>query len=176
MLTQARLKELLHYNPLTGIFTRCSYVNGAGRVGTAVGAPDTKGYLRVMLDGTSYLLHRLAVLYVEGYTPEYQVDHKDGIVTANKWTNLRHVSGTCNQQNCQLGKNNISGFIGVWQTGKTSWASAITVKGKQTYLGSYTDVISAALARCYYESCCPDWTCNHQAHNFTKLKSLGYAV
>ncbi len=48
-LSQAKLKELLHYNPITGVFT---WVIGRSRTaaGTAANTKDRKGYLKVVID------------------------------------------------------------------------------------------------------------------------------
>ena len=59
MLTQTRLREVLHYDPATGIFT---FVKGR-RKGTIAGTRhDGRGFLRVSIDNERHLLHRLAWL------------------------------------------------------------------------------------------------------------------
>ena len=67
MITQERLKEVLHYNPETGIFVwehSTPYVSA----GTTAGWIDN-GYIRIYVDGKEYKAHRLAFLYMEGYFP-----------------------------------------------------------------------------------------------------------
>ncbi len=66
-LTQARLKELLHYDPETGVFTwRVRSCNRWPTPGRVAGTPDGKGYLMVVIDGQRYKCHRLAFLYMAG--------------------------------------------------------------------------------------------------------------
>lgn len=69
MLTQKRLREVLSYDPATGIF-RWTITRGANaKAGFVAGSPDVKGYLRIMIDGVTYKSHRLAWLYVYGERP-----------------------------------------------------------------------------------------------------------
>jgi len=174
MITQEKLKEILDYNPETGIFTRLVRMGQRGKVGDVVGSPHNEGYLVVRIRGKSYLLHRLAFLYMAGYLPENQVDHKNGCGTDNRWLNLREVSNTCNQQNCKMSKNNKSGFNGVsWykQTGK--WLARIKINNKAIHLGCYETATDAAIARVEYEDNCPGWTCNFQSANRVKLREMG---
>ena len=80
-LTQERLKEILHYDLDTGVFTwvDCNSdkpMNGkiAGtrhNMGyTSIGI-DGKVYLSIGIDGKVYLSHRLAWLYVNGFHPNH---------------------------------------------------------------------------------------------------------
>jgi hypothetical protein len=68
MITQERLKDLLHYDPETGFFSR---PNGTptSRV------PTVNGYVMIMIKGKRYYAHRLAFLYMIGRWPLYEVDH-----------------------------------------------------------------------------------------------------
>ena len=65
MLTQERLKELLQYDELTGVFTWAVF---KGRVtpGDIAGTPHTQGYLQLKIDGVRYFAHRLVWLYIHG--------------------------------------------------------------------------------------------------------------
>ena len=61
VLTAERLRELLNYDPLTGVFSW--RVNGRGRsgVGTVAGGSNHK-YKRIAIDKKEYFVHRLAWL------------------------------------------------------------------------------------------------------------------
>jgi len=72
MLTQERLKELLTYNPDTGVFTR-KKVSRGGR--WKVGTLDGTGYIHTRVDYKIYLAHRLAWLYMYGEFPTETIDH-----------------------------------------------------------------------------------------------------
>jgi len=174
MLTQEKLRELFDYNPETGVFTRLVRMGQRGKAGAVVGSPDTNGYLRVMVQGKKYRLHRLAFLFMEGYFPENQVDHKNGIVDDNSWENLREVSTACNQQNCKMSKNNKSGFNGVyWHKHAGKWYARIMINQKNIHIGYYATATDAAIARVKYEDDSPGWTCNHQSNNRVKLREMG---
>jgi len=175
-LTQERLKEILHYDPLTGIFTWL--VANSNRININDVAGSLKdGYIRIKIDNEQYYAHRLAWLYVYGYFPEHQIDHKNGIENQNWISNLKEATPTCQNQNRKVGTNNSSGFIGVgWNKDRKKWRSRIDIHGKQILIGIYNDPVSAALARVAYEDGSPDWTCNHQQVNRIKLRELGYQV
>ena len=88
MITQARLKELLTYDPETGYFTRNVNVKGAN-AGERAGTITAKGYIAIGIDRKHYLAHRLAFLYMTGEWPKELVDHKDTIKI-----NLKQVMST----------------------------------------------------------------------------------
>lgn len=178
MLTQKRLHEVLEYSQETGIFVwKINNTASHVKIGSVAGIYTNKGYVAISVDHKQYLAHRLAFLYVEGYLPEYEVDHINGICGDNRWFNLRHVSRSCNLQNCKLRTKSISGFVGVSQYKRDKkWHARIQICKKDIYLGGYDTAEEAALARCCFEDECPDWTCNHLAVNRVKLRSLGYEI
>ena len=174
MLTQEKLRELFDYNPETGVFTRLVRMGQRGKAGAVVGSPDTKGYLQAKIRGKIYILHRLAFLFMEGYTPENYVDHKNGVVDDNRWLNLREVSMACNLQNQKLSNANKSGFTGVcWHKQNAKWHAEIQIDKKKIHIGYYATATDAAVARVNYEDSCPNWSCNHQDNNRVKLRSMG---
>ena len=174
MLTQENVRELFDYDPETGIFTRLVRVSGAKGVGSVVGCRNGDGYLRVRIKGPLYFLHRLAFLYMNGYLPENQVDHKNGVVADNRWENLREVSRSCNMQNQRLSNANNSGYTGVsWDKRDEKWHAQIKINKKTIHLGLYKTATEAAIARVKYEDDCPAWTCNHQSNNRVKLRTMG---
>ena len=110
MITQARLKELLTYDPETGYFTRNVNVKGAN-AGERAGTITAKGYIAIGIDRKHYLAHRLAFLYMTGEWPKELVDHKDTIKINNKWENLREATNSQNKRNVGARKTNKSGSI-----------------------------------------------------------------
>ena len=76
-LTQDRLKELLHYDPDTGVFTWIQKPAPRGRaiIGSVAGGLKQHGYITIGINQREYYAHRLAWLYVYGEWPEDQIDH-----------------------------------------------------------------------------------------------------
>jgi len=119
MITQERLKELLHYDPDTGVFARLMS-RGNTTKGNIAGNIETNGYVVIYIDGKSYKAHRLAWLYVNGYMPSDQTDHINQDRSDNRIANLREVDRVTNGRNQRRASNNTSG-----------------IEGKLKYLGLY---------------------------------------
>jgi len=183
-LTQAYLKEALHYDTETGIFTwltrpvshfknshECNNCNSRLANTKAGSVNKDDGYLRIKLKPKLYFAHRLAFLYMEGYLPENDVDHIDRNRANNKWSNLREVSTRCNLQNCNLSKNNTYGVNGItWHKRADKWMSQIMINSKSKYLGLFDDFDEAVLARYNEEVNNPLWMCSVDSTAFKYLK------
>lgn len=138
MLTQARLKELLSYNPETGEFTRIKRTGRSKPVGTVIKTPHNAGYVTAAIDGEEYLQHRLVWLYVYGHFPTADLDHINGRRSDNRLANLRQAARFENHQNKGIQSNNTSGHIGVsWRKNRGRWIAQIRTLGVNRYLGSY---------------------------------------
>lgn len=138
MITQARLKELLHYDPLTGEFTWLVPTNRRIRVGSVAGCPDGHGAWVIGVDGVNCLAHRLAWLYMTGKWSDPEVDHEDKNASNNIWANLREA--THQQNNCNKSKyrRNTSGYKGVsWDKQNKKWVASIMAAGKYKFLGRH---------------------------------------
>jgi hypothetical protein len=99
MITQERLKELLSYNPLTGVFlwrVDRYRVKAGDRAGSV--APTTQ-YRIIRLDQRNYAEHRLAWFFIRGEWPEDEIDHEDLDKQNNKWSNLRPATSSQNKAN-----------------------------------------------------------------------------
>jgi hypothetical protein len=129
------IRELLSYDPLTGIFTRL--VRGKGvRVGDVAGG-DCRGYIRIRVLGRMHFAHRLAWVHFHGMWPVGQIDHIDGCRDHNAIANLRDVSPSVNLQNQHRAhSNNTHGCMGAMRNGKR-WQAQIRVDGKRVYLGQF---------------------------------------
>lgn len=135
MLNQEALKELLQYDPDTGIFTWIGYEGGKAVIGKRAGTIDSiQGYRIITFEGKRYSCARLAWLYVYGDWPKHSIDHINGIRDDNRIANLRDVSLTDNQRNRRLNENNNSGVTGVsWYAARQKWRACITGNGKRIY-------------------------------------------
>jgi hypothetical protein len=137
-LTQQRLKEKLHYDPNSGIFTY--HVNNKTRkVYFTVGNLTDNGYIRISVDNKLYYAHRLAWLYVHGQYPKDQIDHLDGNRINNRINNLRLATSQINAQNpkCEYRGYNKHG---------TKWRVRICVNNELIYIGSYDTEEEASIA------------------------------
>jgi hypothetical protein len=137
-LTAAYLRERLHYDPETGLFT-WRVTDRNVKAGHVAGTPHCRGYLAIAVGGIPCLAHRLAWLYVHGKWPAHQIDHINGIKTDNRIANLRDVSQSVNMQNVRKATSRSkSGVLGVSRAqwgGR--WQAQLAINGKATYLGNY---------------------------------------
>lgn len=141
MLTQERLKELLEYDPETGVFVRLVARTNA-REGSIAGSTHSQGYLTVWIDGKHHKCHRLAWLYVHGRWPASMIDHINGVKTDNRIANLREATRSENIQNrsTAYSNNKSSGVLGVyWHEQAGKWQAKITTNGRSRSLGLYHD-------------------------------------
>ena len=137
-LTAERLREVLHYDPETGIFTRLVRTAQRVQVGDTAGCKGLRGCLLIMVDRRLYQAHRLAWLYVHGVWPANHIDHIDGNPANNRIENLRDVSHSVNMQNMRKAKstNKSTGVMGVYRIGKRFQAK-IVVDRKVRHLGMF---------------------------------------
>ncbi len=140
MLSQKRLKEVVDYDPETGIFRWKDHLNGDRRVrvGCVAGSRGPKGHLIIRIDGSHYRASRLAFLYMTGSFPPHQVDHRDTNTANNKWSNLRSATNTQNCRNKPLSSRNKSGFKGVsFHKASGKYQASIRHKHRKIYLGVF---------------------------------------
>jgi hypothetical protein len=147
MITQAELKELVHYDPVTGVFTLAKHRHGTTRkVGDVLGSLTRAGYLEAGIKQRRYYLHRLAYLYMTGEFPQGNIDHKNRNKSDNSWDNLRCVTQQENMENDVLPRKHGSlGYRGVHRYGN-KFRAKITHKGKQIHLGEFATVEEASQA------------------------------
>lgn len=167
-ITQKRLKEVLHYDPDTGIFKSIIGRKGIKCIGAELG--HIGRYVKIAIDKKRYYAHRLAFLYIEGYFPENDVDHIDRDKLNNKWSNLREVSRRCNLRNCDIRETNKSGITGVsWSKEKRLWVASITINYKMIQLGRFPSIKSAAIARYNAEKEHSFYKCNSKSSAYKFL-------
>ncbi len=135
-LDSTRLRELLEYNPDTGVFT--SRVKRAHTpIGKVLGTRHIEGYVWMGIEGSSYLAHRLAWLYMTGAWPPASIDHRNGNRADNRWENLRPATSAENAQNQSRPQKN-NPYLGVcWEPSCNKWKARIRVNGVEKYLGVF---------------------------------------
>jgi hypothetical protein len=151
-ITQDKLKEILHYDPVTGIF-RWRLVANINQVKPWDVAGSTSGqkYIEIMIYGKSYKAHRLAWLYITGAWPVLHIDHIDGIRSNNSWANLREATMKQNMENKKRNRNNTSGHSGVsWHKTSKKWLARLGHNQNRIFLGyfeSFEDAVQANIAK-----------------------------
>ena len=141
-----RLREVFGLDPETGVLRWRVKSSSYSRieVGDLAGSPDSKGYLRVKLDGTRLLAHRVVFAMTHGYWPEY-VDHVNGVETDNRPSNLRAANPLENSRNRRKSVANTSGVKGVtWHKRCSKWQATCKVNDRWHHLGLFTDLDAAA--------------------------------
>lgn len=137
------LKEIVHYDPLTGVFlllktTSRQLIN---KLPYELGqSPNGAGYKEAMILGKTYRLHILAVFYMTGEWPKpgIEVDHEDRNPLNNRWKNLRQLTKMENIRNqSPLKGSTSSGHTGVaFREGKRNpYTAHIRVNKKLIHLG-----------------------------------------
>lgn len=147
-LTAQRLRELVHYDPSTGIFTRKVNFGKRFKAGSEAGfVAYGTGYISLSINYTHYLGHRLAWLYMTGEWPLNQIDHIDRCRTNNCWGNLRAATNKQNSENTSQSKGS-SGVRGVyfWKA-RNKWVARIQHHGKSISLGHHETLELATSAR-----------------------------
>lgn len=139
-ISKERLKEVLKYDPSTGLFVWIKRTGSRSTPGKQAGS-YTYGYIQIMIDKKLYFAHRLAFLYMDGALPpdDKCVDHINGNPKDNRWDNLRIVTQFINQQNRHKARKSArSKVLGAnWCEARGVWRSAITVNGLRKELGSF---------------------------------------
>ena len=126
MLTQEKLKEILHYSPETGVFTRTDPTTSKRFYGKTAGTTRKDGYVQITVSGKLLLAQRLAWLYVYGEMPTKFVDHRDQNPSNNRISNLRLASKKQNTENTGIRADNASGFRGVsFHKTRSKWVAQI---------------------------------------------------
>jgi hypothetical protein len=147
-LTQQRLKELLCYDPDTGIFTNRITRGNRAISGRVAGSDDNNGYRQISLDYKMYFAHRLAWLYIFGHSPKGEIDHINGIKSDNRIVNLREASIAVNRQNLRKARrDSASGLLGAsWNKAANKWVAMICFKGKSKFIGRFDTKEDAHIA------------------------------
>lgn len=146
-LTQARLKELLHYDPETGRFRWLVKFSRQQPGGTA-GTRDAHGYLLIRVERRLYKAHRLAWLYVYGSWPAKGIDHINRVRDDNRIANLREACQSLNSMNRSVTAKSRSGVLGViWREDRQKWTAQIRIGYRMVHLGVFKSKDDATAAR-----------------------------
>lgn len=150
-LTPERLRELLHYDPETGVFTWIAERRRKVKAGDVAGCKRTGEYIKIRIDYQLHLAHRLAWLYVHGVWPKRFIDHINCDRSDNRIANLREACDTINAQNIIAPKaHSKSGVLGVKRyerkDGRVTWRASLRHEGRTMYIGTFDSVEQASEA------------------------------
>jgi hypothetical protein len=144
------LKDLLSYDPETGIFTwkaRASIRMAHDRVGARAGSVGPSGYRYIKFEGKLIREHVLAHEFMYGPVQSgMEIDHINGDRADNRIVNLRLATHQQNLANCKNRKNNTSGRKGVNRHVDGRWRAKIMVSGRTLHLGLFETIEEASAA------------------------------
>lgn len=142
-----KLRELVDYDPKTGILTRKVRTSNRVHVGDRVGTVVGNGYRLARIGGHLALEHQFAWLYVHGVWPDHWIDHANGDIQDNRISNLRRSTISQNAGNSKKPTTNTSGFKGVYKK-RGKWSADIRCNGDRERLGVFDSPEEAHAAYC----------------------------
>ena len=127
----AELREVLSYDPETGVFRWKVRVHPSVPAGTIANSKHSCGYLKFNYKRKLYYCHRAAWLFFYGKDPgEAEIDHINGNKSDNRITNLRLATSGSNKWNAKALSNNTSGYKGVfWRKDRNYWVGNVVANG-----------------------------------------------
>lgn len=144
ILTAARLREVIHYQPLTGEFTWKTACCRKIKVGDKAGTIGKSGYVDIRIDGCKYRAHRLAILYMTGEWPVDGVDHANRLSGDNRYENLRQCTQGENNRNRQVKRKTATGVKGVSLAEAGKYRARIALDGQRKLIGVFKTLSEAA--------------------------------
>lgn len=165
-ITPEMLRKLLRYEPETGkLFWRartpdlfedgkrsaehlCANWNSRWAGKEAFTSGNGNGYKSGHIFSRKYKAHRVIWAIFYGAWPEHQIDHKNGVRSDNRISEMRSVTPEENSRNQKMRKTNTSGHMGVqWVKRDEKWRARINVDGKRKELGDFTNKDDAIAVR-----------------------------
>lgn len=157
LISHSELVDTLSYDPETGIFRWKKRNSNRIKIGSVTGSEKKfgskggRGYLKIRINSTDYLAHRLAWFYVNGVWPKEEIDHVNRIRKDNRIENLREVTGAQNRHNfLGFGKRRkYSKYKGVTlyrYNSRKYWKADIHCNGVRRSLGYFSEEEEAARA------------------------------
>lgn len=142
-LSRDRLREIIDYNPETGVFIWINPISSRLKAGDIAGS-NSDNYIRICVYGRTYYAHVLAWFWTYG---EWTlVDHKNRNTYDNRLSNLRAATKQQNAWNQNVRGTNLLGVKGVQQRG-VKFRAYITVNYCTIHLGTFNMIEEAIEAR-----------------------------
>lgn len=142
--TVEQLREMLHYNPETGILT---WRKKRNHKSVQAGCLNKNGYRYVVINKQRHQEHRVAWAIQYGEWPKDCIDHENMVRSDNRLANLREATVTENNRNRGPQSNNTTGFKGVTRDKNTGRYQARIRDNKKTFhLGCFDTAKEASEA------------------------------
>jgi hypothetical protein len=141
-LTAKRLRQLLHYNPKTGVFRWRVQKRGPIGVGRVAGTLLQANQHRVIcINYRKYMASHLACLFMTGRWPNVEMDHKNCKPDDDRWSNLRPANHLQNMHNrsIRLRKNKHTPKGVSWHKPSNKYQVGITINSRWVALGYFDD-------------------------------------
>jgi hypothetical protein len=136
-LSAERARELLNYDPATGLLTWKVGRSHKTPAGSPAGSLSKQGYVCVKVGGVLYKAHRLAWLLLTGGWPSQFLDHINGVKSDNRACNLREIGRAGNAENLHRARvDSKTGLLGVSRDG-FKFRATIQASRRLHYLGAY---------------------------------------
>lgn len=132
----AYLKEVLHYDPETGVFTWLRPTSNRVKAGEVAGGISVLGYRYIAVRKHRMLAHRLAWRFVHGEWPLRNIDHKNGDPSDNRIANLREADQSENCANNRGHRDSATGLKGVSKK-RSRWEARLSRRGTVYRLGVF---------------------------------------
>ena len=156
-LTADELRNLLHYEPTTGVFTwlrtdsrppnwNALYVGKrAGYINKHLG----RRLIAILVNGkkTRFYAALLAWLYMTGEWPQHEVDHRSTDSADDSWDNLRAATSSQNKCNRKGNRTSALGVKGIhFDKSRQKYLAQICLGKTRHHLGRYDTIEEAAAA------------------------------
>ena len=142
--SQARLNELLSYDPDTGDLRWKVDRGGKAKSGDLI-----RPRCQMKVCGETHIMARVIWKLVTGRDSNVYIDHVNRNPNDNRWSNLREATHGQNARNCSTRKDSPLGIKGVYvyQHDKSRFIATVRCRGKSHHVGVFDTLEEATVAR-----------------------------
>ena len=143
MITQQELKNMIIYNPDTGVFCKMFESDNC-----YLCTPTKRGHVYLMVEGVKYSMRQLIWLYMTGEHPDHPIYLTTNDINDLRWCNITDDQKEAYRKTMKLSKRNTSGCVGVsWYEREQRWIATIMRNGVKKHLGSFNTLDEAVATR-----------------------------
>ena len=143
-----KLRELLDYDPETGVLKWKKTVNSRAVKGSPAGNLDPSGYVKLRIAGVLLRAHRVAWAIHHGVWPDDEIDHRNRVRNDNRIGNLRiagRVGNTRNYSPLSLNAETLARSIRYVEDGRPNpWRVEMKVDRQRIPSRSFDNLLDAA--------------------------------